>query len=161
VVDPRARTSPEALDARFKAGQAVADLQRAFTQSADAVAAMGKELDGMTAGLKAQGDSSPDAATALKGFRAKVEDLRERFKGGWAGPRFRIFDLAGQLQASTSAPTDGQMRALDQLTTQLTSDVAQLNAVATGDLPAVREKLRTAGVLISPIKPVAPPKRME
>jgi hypothetical protein len=53
------------------------------------------------------------------------------------------------------------MRALDQLTTQLTRDVAQLNAVATGDLPAVREKLRTAGVLISPIKPVAPPKRMD
>ena len=161
AMDPRARTSPEALEARFKAGRAVADLQRAFTESADVVAALTKELDGINAGLKSQATVPADVTSAVKTFTGKVDDLRERFKAGWAGPRFRIFDLAGQLQASTSAPTDAQLRALEALTAQVTADIAVLNGVATAELPALREKLRAAGVAASAVKAVAPPKKVE
>ena len=100
-------------------------------------------------------------AEAVNEFSKKVDDLRERFKGGWAGPRFKIFDLAGQLQASTSAPTEAQARTLETLTTQLTGDIARLNEVATRDLPALREKLRAAGLGAAAIKPIDPPKKVQ
>jgi hypothetical protein len=96
---------------------------------------------------------------AVKEFSGKVDDLKERFKPGWGGPKFLIFDLAGQLQASTSAPTEAQTRALDQLTTRLTGDIGRLNAVVTRDLPELRTKLTAAGVGAPAVKTVEPPKK--
>ena len=160
VVDPRARTTPAELATRFKAGQAVADLQRAFTQSAEVVAGLSKELDAINATIKDRSAPSADVTSAVKEFSKKVDDLKERFKAGWAGPKFRIFDLAGQLQASTSAPTEAQLRTLDQLTQQLTSNIEVLNAVAAKDLPGLQDKLQAAGIRAGVMKPVAPPKKM-
>ncbi len=157
-VDPRAQTTPEALQARLRASRAAADLQRAFSDSAAAVDAMVKELETVHARLKEQpaGDA---VATAVKEFSKKVDDLKERFKAGWGGSKFLIFDLAGQLQASTSAPTEAQLRAIDQMSTRLTGDITKLNEVSEGDLPAFRAKLAAAGVAATAVKAVAPPKR--
>lgn len=158
-VDPRAQTTPEALDARLKASQAVAELQRAFTESADVVAAVTKDLDEVNAVLKSRSDVPGEVTTEVKEFSKKLDDLKEKFKGGWGGARFSIFDLAGQLQASTSAPTDAQMRSLDQITTKLTTQVGELNAFTSRDVPALHEKLRAAGLVAVGVKPVAPPKK--
>jgi photosystem II stability/assembly factor-like uncharacterized protein len=160
TVDPRARTTPEALETRFKASQAAADLQRAFTESADVVQAIVKELDAVNASIKSRESVPPDVTAAVKEFSKKLDDLKERFKGGWGGPRFRIFDLAGQLQASTSAPTDAQLRSLDQLSTLLTTNVGELNTFTSREVPALQEKLRAAGVATALLKQVAPPKKM-
>jgi hypothetical protein len=160
TVDPRARTTPEALETRFKASQAAADLQRAFTESADVVQAIVKELDAVNASIKSRESVPPDVTAAVKEFSKKLDDLKEKFKGGWGGPRFRIFDLAGQLQASTSAPTDAQLRSLDQLSTLLTTNVGELNTFTSREVPALQEKLRAAGVATALLKQVAPPKKM-
>ena len=85
--------------------------------------------------------------------------MKEQFKREWGGPKFLIFDLAGQLQASTSAPTEAQMRALDQLTTRLTDDIGRLNTVVTRDLPELRTRLSAAGVGSPVVKTVEPPKK--
>jgi photosystem II stability/assembly factor-like uncharacterized protein len=158
-VDPRAQTSPEALEARFKASQAAADLQRAFTESAAAVEAMTKELDAVNARLKEPGANKEEVDGPVKDFTKKLDDLKEKFKAGWGGPKFLIFDLAGQLQASTSAPTDAQLRAIDQLTTRLTQDIDVLNTVMSRDLPELRSKLASAGLATTEVKTIAPPKR--
>jgi photosystem II stability/assembly factor-like uncharacterized protein len=157
-MDPRAPVTPEGLQARFRASKASADLQRAFTDSAAAVAAIGKEIDAVNARLKEQ-KADEATNTAVKEFSKKLDDLKERFKEGWGGPKFLIFDLAGQLQASTSAPTEAQLRAIDQMTTRLTDDIAKLNAVTSKDLPELRTKLASAGLATNAIKTVEPPKR--
>jgi hypothetical protein len=95
----------------------------------------------------------------VKEFTKKLDDLKEKFKAGWGGPKFLIFDLAGQLQASTSPPTEAQLRAIDQLTARLTTDIELLNAVASKDLPDLRARLAGAGLSTAIVKPVAPPKR--
>jgi hypothetical protein len=158
-VDPRSRTTPEALDARFKASQAVAELQRAFTESSDVVAAVSKDLDEVNATIKGRTDVPADVTSEVKAFSKKLDDLKEKFKGGWGGARFSIFDLAGQLQASASAPTEAQMRSLDQIGTRLTSHIAELNAFTSTDVPAFHDKLRAAGIATAGVKPVAPPKK--
>jgi photosystem II stability/assembly factor-like uncharacterized protein len=157
-MDPRAPVTPEGLQSRFRASQAAADLQRAFTDSAQVVDAIAKELEGIQARLKEQ--KVPDAVTAaVKEFGKKSDDLKERFKAGWGGPKFLIFDLAGQLQASTSAPTEAQLRALEQMQTRLTTDIAALNAVTEKDLPKLRGELAAAGFGGAALKPVTPPRR--
>jgi hypothetical protein len=95
----------------------------------------------------------------VKEFSKKLDDLKDRFKAGWGGPKFLIFDLAGQLQASTSAPTEAQLRAIDQMTKRLTDDIGRLNAVTSKDLPEFRARLASAGLGANAIKPVDPPKR--
>jgi photosystem II stability/assembly factor-like uncharacterized protein len=157
-MDPRAPVTAEGLQARFRAARSAADLQRAFTDSAASVDAIAKELEAANARIKERpvGD---DVATAVKEFSGKVDDLKERFKPGWGGPKFLIFDLAGQLQASTSAPTEAQTRALDQLTTRLTDDIGRLNAVVNRDLPELRTKLSAAGIGAPVVKTVEPPKK--
>jgi photosystem II stability/assembly factor-like uncharacterized protein len=158
-VDPRAQTSPEALQGRFKASQAVADLQRAFAESAAVVQAMTTELDAANARMKEPGAKKGEVEGPVKEFTKKLDDLKEKFKAGWGGPKFLIFDLAGQLQASTSPPTEAQLRAIDQLTARLTTDIELLNAVASKDLPDLRARLAGAGLSTAIVKPVAPPKR--
>ena len=158
-VDPRSRTTPEALNARFKAAQSVAELQRAFTESSDVVAAVTKELDEVNATIKNHTDVPAEITNEVKAFSKKLDDLKEKFKGGWGGARFGIFDLAGQLQASTSAPTDAQMRSLDQISAKLTSHIGELNAFTSRDVPALHEKLRAASLVAAGVKQVAPPKK--
>jgi small-conductance mechanosensitive channel len=158
-VDPRAQTSREALEARFKASQAAAELQRAFTESAAVVQAMTTELDAVNARMKEPGAKKADVEAPVKEFTKRLDDLKEKFKAGWGGPKFLIFDLAGQLQASTSAPTEAQLRAIDQLTTRLTADIGTLNAVTSKDLPELRTRLAAAGLATAEVKAVTPPKR--
>ena len=158
-VDPRSRTTPEALNARFKAAQSVAELQRAFTESSDVVAAVAKDLDEVNTTIKNRTDVPAEITTEVKAFSKKLDDLKEKFKGGWGGARFGIFDLAGQLQASTSAPTDAQMRSLDQISAKLTSHIGELNAFTSSDVPALHEKLRAASLVAAGVKQVAPPKK--
>jgi photosystem II stability/assembly factor-like uncharacterized protein len=160
IMDPRARTTPEALEARFKASQAAAELQRAFSESSEVVQAVTKELDTINASIKSRERVPEEVTVALKEFSKKLDDLKEKFKSGWGGPRFRIFDLAGQLQASTSAPTDAQMRSLNQLTTLITTHIGELNAFTSRDVPGLQEKLRAAGAAGPLLKQVAPPKKM-
>ncbi|MGH9315178.1 MAG: hypothetical protein ACRD1S_18490, partial [Vicinamibacterales bacterium] len=98
-----------------------------------------------------------DADAAVADAKKTVADLREKFKPGWGGPRFRIFDLAGQLQASTSAPTEAQLRTIDQLTPEVTANVERLNAFVGRELPELERRLAAAGLDRPPLKPVAPP----
>jgi hypothetical protein len=163
-VDPRSITTPEALQTRFKASQSVAELQRAFFESAAVVATLSKELDAAKAAIKLREEDKaagavPEAATsAVKDFTKKVDDLKEKFKAGWGGPKFLIWDLSGQLQASTSMPTEAQLRVVEQMNTRLTTDIATLNTVASKDLPAFQAALRAAGISSAATKAVAPPK---
>jgi hypothetical protein len=81
------------------------------------------------------------------------------FKGGWGGPEFLIMDLAGQLQASTSAPTEAQMRSKAQLGDKLTKGIEQLNTLITKDYVELQDLLISKGIKSDIAEPVKPPKR--
>ena len=115
----------------------------------------GRRFDELEKRVKENNHKEPLVAETAK----TMADLREKFKSGWDGPRFKIFDLAGQLQASTSAPTEAQLRTVEQLTTDLTANVAKLNAFVERELPELERRLATTGLDKPALKPVAPPKR--
>ncbi|MGH3116469.1 MAG: WD40/YVTN/BNR-like repeat-containing protein, partial [Gaiellales bacterium] len=154
-VDPRVKTTTEALQARHAAARATAELQRAFVEGAALLQDAGKRFDELERRVKESDQKDADAAVA--DAKKTVADLREKFKPGWGGPRFRIFDLAGQLQASTSAPTEAQLRTIDQLTPEVTANVERLNAFVGRELPELERRLAAAGLDRPPLKPVAPP----
>jgi photosystem II stability/assembly factor-like uncharacterized protein len=155
--DPRVKTTTEALRARYNAARATAELQRAFVEGATLLQDAGKRFDDLEKRVK--DSDQKDAAAVVTEVKKTVVELRDKFKPGWGGPRFLIFDLAGQLQASSSAPTEAQLRALDHLTSQVTANVDQLNAFVTRELPDLEKKLASTGLDRPALKPVAAPKR--
>lgn len=158
--DPRAATSPESLRARHASGVAVNELLRAFDDAAKAVQAVDRDIEALNKLIAGQPDPPAQARDAIAGLSKKLEPVKERFRpGGFGGPRFQITDLAGQLQASTAPPTEAQTRTLDRLTSSITEHIAQLNAVITGDLPAVHNQVRATGVAPSLVQAVRPPSR--
>jgi len=158
-VDPRAKSTPEALRARFDASQRIAELQRAFFEAQKASQELDKELQRVT-GVVSATKPTPEALDAkLKELTKQVADAKEKLKPGWGGPQFLLLDVAGQLQASTSAPTEAQMRSLDQLQTKVTEGVEKVNGLLTRDLPELQKQLQAAGIGPLALKPVAPPKR--
>ena len=87
--------------------------------------------------------------SAMQDVAKKLDEMKEKFAPGWGGPRFKISDLAGQLQASTSAPTEAQMLTLDHLTAELTENVTALNALLAQDLADLDRRL--SGSNLSPL----------
>lgn len=154
-VDPRARTTPAALDARFRTSEAVADLQRAFIEASALAQALYDELERVGKVL----NKEPEHAAVKKAHETlskRIAEVRDRLKPGWGGPRFRLFDLAGQLQASTAAPSEAQMRTLEHLSADIKSSISALNTITTVDFPAF-EKM-AVGVVSAALKPVRLPR---
>ena len=87
------------------------------------------------------------------------DELKKEFKGGWGGPEFLIMDLAGQLQASTSAPTEAQLRSIVQLGDKLTEGIEKLNTLITKDYVELQDLLISKGVKAAVAEPVEPPKK--
>jgi hypothetical protein len=95
----------------------------------------------------------------MKTVQKQLADVKERFRGGFTGPQFQVIDLAGQLQASTSAPTEAQLRSIDQLTRKVTEGVDAVNALLTRELTELQKAMTTAGVGTIAVKPVVAPEQ--
>ena len=119
----------------------------------------GKAKEVPNAIKKAVGDSK-NVSEALRrrvdDVAGKVEKAKSSFRSGFNGPKFRYLDLAGQLQASTSAPTEAQMTTLEHLGAELMENITAVNALITGDIPAIEGELRSNA--LSTLKPVPLPK---
>jgi photosystem II stability/assembly factor-like uncharacterized protein len=155
--DPRARTSAEALQARFAASQRVADLARAFAEGVQAVDGLTREIDAIKKGLVGRDSVSKTILTRVDDVSKKVDGLKTMFKAGFGGPKFKYLDLAGQLQASTSAPTEAQMTTIEHLTAELTDNISSVNAVIATEMPHLETELRGSNLNPFVVKPVAVP----
>jgi hypothetical protein len=159
-IDPRAQTSSEALRARHAAAMKVSELLRAFDEGAKAVQELDREIEEVNKLVTGHKDQLVHVKDSVVGLTKKLEGAREKFRGtGFGGPRFAITDLAGQLQASTAAPTEAQARTIEQLKSDITDHIDQLNALIASDLPALHNQLRTSGIAPPTLKSVRPPGR--
>jgi photosystem II stability/assembly factor-like uncharacterized protein len=157
-VDPRARTTAEALQARFAAGQRVAGLTRSFVEGATAADGLSAEIDAFRKAVIDSKNAPESLRRHLDEVSGKVDKAKTTFRAGFGGPKFRYLDLAGQLQASTAAPTEAQMRTLDHLAAELTENIATLNALITNDVAQLESELRSNGLNPFAVRPVALPK---
>jgi photosystem II stability/assembly factor-like uncharacterized protein len=157
-MDPEARTSPEALRARFEAALAVRELQRAFKDAQASGEKLGKELESYKKSIEERKDIPEDVRKKGEEFGKKWDELKKEFSGGWDGPEFAIMDLAGQLQASTSAPTEAQLRKAKHLTEKLAKDIEKYNAFLAKDFAEFKGLMEKNGVGPKAPAAVDPPK---
>jgi hypothetical protein len=157
-IDPRARTSPEALQQRFAASQRLAELTRAFADAVRAIDGVAGEIDTIKKSLVGRDGVSRTILDRVDDVSKKVDRVKTMFKAGFGGPKFRYLDLAGQLQASTSAPTEAQTIAIERLTMDLTENIGAVNALITTDVPQLETDLRGSHLNPFVVQPVALPK---
>ncbi|MBN1224957.1 MAG: hypothetical protein JXB23_17035 [Candidatus Aminicenantes bacterium] len=158
-VDPQANTGTEALKARFEASMEASELQRAFKDAQKEGEKLVKEMDRLKKMLKDKEDVPEEISAKMKDVEKKFKELIKDFKGGWGGPEFEIMDLAGQLQASTSAPTQAQLRKIVQLRDKLIKGIDALNGLITQDFVDLQKLLESKGIRAAVAKPVVPPKK--
>src|SRR2546425_5710076 len=157
-VDPRAATSPDALQHRLTASRAVNELGRAYFDASAAVDAMDKQVQAINAGLKDK-QGIADVTAAADDVSKKLNDVKEKFRSSFGTSlRFRIIDLLGQLQASTTAPTEAQLTALAQITDELTAAITRVNALMTNDLPGLEARMKEKNISPYRGQPIALPK---
>ena len=159
--DPEAKTTPEALRARFEAAMAVRELQRAFKEAQGSGEKVTKEFDSYKKSLQERKDLAEEVGKKAEEFQKKWDELKKEFSGGWDGPEFAIMDLAGQLQASTSAPTEAQLRSIKQLTDKLAKNIEKYNAFLAKDFAELRDLMEKNGVRQTGPGAVEPPKIKE
>jgi photosystem II stability/assembly factor-like uncharacterized protein len=157
-IDPRSRTSPEALKARFEASQKLAELVKAFAEGGRAAEALDKQVGAIKDAVKARTGVPPATTERIEALTKEVDKLKGQFRAGFGGPKFRYLDLAGQLQASTSAPTEAQLTLIEHLKAQLTESLSAVNSVITKDLPRLEAELRSNNIATGSVQPVAVPK---
>jgi hypothetical protein len=157
-VDPRAGTNPDALQQRFLASRDLNELGRAYFDAAAAVDAMDKQVQAINAALKDK-PGIADVTAAVDDVSKKLSGVKEKFTTSFGTSlRFRIIDLLGQLQASTTAPTEAQLTALAQITDELTEAITRVNALMTNDLPGLEARLKEKNISPYRGQPIAPPK---
>jgi hypothetical protein len=157
-IDPRARTSADALKARFDASQNLAELARAFAEGARAVEGLDREVAAIQTAVKGSANVPSALSEHLAAFAKQVETLKGQFRAGFGGPKFQILDLAGQLQASTTAPTDAQRTTIDHLAAELTGRLTTLNATIARELPQLESELKANNINRAGLKTVELPK---
>ena len=153
--DPRTKASPETLRARLEVSQSLNTMLATFMEATSAIQAVDKELARLREAVKAAGDGHENASKSLDELGKKLDPIRLKFRPGFGGGKFGFLDLLGQLQASTSAPTEAQVRARDHLKAGLLESVSELNSVLTKELAEVQAQLAKENVMA--IKAVAPP----
>ncbi len=158
-IDPQAKTNPEALKTRLEASLTVDELRRAFKEGQKATEEMDKELKRIKEMIKEEKAIPEEVKSKIEAISKKLEESKKAFGRGWDAPEFAITDLAGQLQASTSVPTEAQLKTMNHLLGKLEKNIGEVNGLLTKEFPELQNLLNDKG--ISPIKaePIKPPKR--
>jgi photosystem II stability/assembly factor-like uncharacterized protein len=154
--DPRTTASPQDLQARFRTSQRLNEMLRAFTEASSTLDRFEAEVKRVKDLVKDQPEAAKALEQPLADFGKKLTETKEKFKAGWGGPKFSLVDLLGQLQASSTAPTDAQARAADQLQESLAKDLELVNGLIATDYPALQGQVEQQKVAAGAFKAVAP-----
>lgn len=156
-VDPRAKTTPEGLQARFEASMKVMEMQRTFVEAQTAIEEMDKEMKRIKEMVKDLEKVPEEIGDKIKNISEKLDKIKDFLKRGRRGPRSEIWSLARQLQASSSAPTQSQLRKMQHLMTKVIEIVEKVNVLLTQEFPELQTQLDKSGIRPVIPKPIKPP----
>jgi archaellum component FlaC len=157
-VDPQAKTTVDQLKARFEASMSVNDLNRAFKEGQKAVGEIDKELNRVKELLKKQKSVPDEVNNRMRECYSKFDEIKKEFTGGQT-PNFAIIEMAGQLQASFTKPTQSQLRSISQLTDRVSDNIEKLNNILSQEYSNLQILLIDNGIYAVPPGPIRPPKR--
>jgi len=145
AADSRLDIASGALEARHTASQQLAALEKSFNDGVVLHRRLASEFTRLDSALAANPARRDSLAALSKTVRQRIDSLGRRFGGGFGGAKFGFLDLDGSMQASSTAPTVAQQRALDQLRVQLREDLASLNTLLSGDFAEFQRRVLGAG----------------
>jgi photosystem II stability/assembly factor-like uncharacterized protein len=164
--DPDITIAEADRKAAFDAAMELHQLQKRLNEASDSVNALNERLRAVQAALK----DNKDVPAALK---AKVEEFNKKFAPvgrnfgiGMGNPletgdfesfqrqlRARVGQLKGGIMASTSRPTETQMRQLPEVRAALDKAINEANALI-GDFAAISKEAAESGVYPAAVKPI-------
>jgi photosystem II stability/assembly factor-like uncharacterized protein len=164
--DPDITIAEADRKAAFDAALELHRLQKKLNEAADSVGALNERLRAMQAAVKDNKDAPAALKTKVEEFGKKFTPVGRSFGIGVGNPqetgdfesfqrqlRARIGQLKGGIMASTSRPTETQMRQLPGLRTALEKAIGEANALI-GEFPALAKELAESGVYPTPVKPI-------
>ncbi|MFN8061549.1 MAG: hypothetical protein U0Q12_20485 [Vicinamibacterales bacterium] len=164
--DRRMTPTAQTLTARRDLSMALNALLGTFDQASQALQVIDKDLQRYRDALKeraaaggatAAAERSKPATDAIEAFTKRLDAAKDKFKAGFNSPKFQILDTLGQLQASSSPPTEAQERVHGHVKASLTEGVALVNELVSKEWPALQQKLSSTGLTLAPAV-IAPPK---
>jgi hypothetical protein len=136
---------------RHAAERRLAKLIGSFNDGSQLWQKMSAERRRIEDAIKEQPARRDSLAPLMKTFGTKLDSLGARFRPGFGGPKFGFLDLDGSLQASSTGPTEAQLRTIDQLAAQLRTDLTNLNALLATDFAELQ---RRASGIVGVLKPI-------
>jgi len=153
-IDPRVQIRPDALQARFEASMTLSDIIRAAKEGQLAVESMEKDLVRIRKITKSQENFPDEIRTKIETIYDKLKRIKNPFKDVW-----KLVELLGQLQNSTSAPTENQMKMIQQLMLDFERHIGLVNTMLTEEFPELQSQILSQNIHISIPKPIILPKK--
>ncbi|MFN0120727.1 MAG: VPS10 domain-containing protein [Blastocatellia bacterium] len=142
--------------------------QKRFNAASDSVTAMNDRFRTISQAAKDNKEAPASLKTKIEEFTKKAMPLNAQFGLNQAeliasgdferltrGMRFRISGLKGGIMASTSRPTETQMRQLAEIKPALDKLIADANTLI-ADLNALAKEAADSGVYPAAVKPIQP-----
>ena len=154
-VDPRLEVTPADMDARLEAQLRIHRLRKPLRDTDDRLDEMGDRVEEIRALIESAGLDDETRAPldeAVDAFAARLEDVEDDLEeANLLGTA--LFGVA----LSNLRPTADQVWAIDRTWAEAPPVLERVNALLTGDLPALEARLAEAGVRPKPGEPVEIP----
>ncbi len=157
-MDPRIKITEEALLARLKAGRRISEMVRASLEAKAAIQNIEKEIGRIQDSAAQDAHFPKEAKSLLDEISKSLEGLKKEFISEMEGMEFEVLDLLGQVEASTSEPTQAQGMTMDRLTAKLEKGIGVINAVLTEKMPGLYRMLNCGDFRLLIFQPIVPPK---
>jgi hypothetical protein len=166
VGDPDITIADADRKAAFDAAMELHQLQRRLNDAADSVNTLNERLRAMQSAMKESQDAPAALRSKVEEFGKKFAPVGRNFGIGLGNPqetgdfegfqrqlRARIGQLKGGIMASTSHPTETQMRQLPEVRAALDKAISEANALI-GEFPALSKEVAESGVYPAAVKPI-------
>ena len=130
---------------------------RAFLESKKAIRNIEKEMVRVQDLAKEQKEFPKESKSIIEEILKEIEKIKKDFLSEMGGMEFDIVDLLGQLEASTSAPTEAQDAIIQRLAEKLNTGIKIINAILMEKIPGLQRKLNCEDFVLCISQPVNPP----
>lgn len=166
VGDPEITIAEADRRAAYDAAMELHQMQKRFNEASESVTALNDRLRAIQGALRDNKDAPEALKKKVEEFGKKFQPLGARFGIAMPDPmvtgdfesftralRFRIGGLKGGIMASTSRPTETQMRQIPEVKAALDKAIQDANALI-AEFPALQKEAADSGVYPAAVKPI-------
>jgi hypothetical protein len=164
--DPEITIAEADRRAAFDAAMELHRMQKTFNEASDSVGALNQRLTAMQQAIKDNKDASAALKTRVEEFAKKFQPVGRQFGIGIGDPtvtgdfesfaralRARIGQSKNGIMASTSRPTETQIRQIPEVRAGVEKAIQDANQVI-GEFASLQKEMADSGVYPASVKPI-------